>query len=101
MKRFQTLLLTLVCPLALFAQSVGNIVINKTDNTSETYKLEDVGQMKYTTEEIQLFLGNDMLKPAVTIKIDDISSIHVQQNYDLSLPQIILQNEKSLEIIPA
>lgn len=95
MKRFQTLLLTLVCPLALFAQSVGNIVINKTDNTSETYKLEDVGQMKYTTEEIQLFLGNDMLKPALTIKIDDISSIHVQQNYDLSLPQIIQAQSNS------
>lgn len=95
MKRFQTLLLTLVCPLALFAQSLGIIVINKTDNTSETYKLEDVGQMKYTTEEIQLFLGNDMLKPALTIKIDDISSIHVQQNYDLSLPQIIQAQSNS------
>ena len=89
MKRFRTLLLALVCPPALFAQSVGNIVINKTDNTTETYKLEDVGQMRYTTGTMQLFLSSDMKNPASTIGIGDISSISVEPTHDAAIRQVI------------
>ena len=89
MKRFHTLLFSLTCPLALFSQSVGNIVIHKTDNTTETYTLEDVGQMRYTSEAMQLFLSNDMKKPASTISIEDISSVSVEPNHDTATLQVV------------
>ena len=89
MRRINTLLFAVLLPMAASAQSVGNIVINKTDNTTETYKMEDVGKMSYTTTELQLFLNNDLEKPASTINIGDITSINVQNNDYQAIPKIV------------